>query len=281
MKKGLVLEGGSFRGIFSAGVIDVLMEHGITFDEAVGVSAGAAFGCNYKSKQIGRALRYSMKYCNDTRYRSFLSWFKTGNLYTPDFCYGEVPTLLDPYNMEASNANPMSFYTVCTDIETGETLYKEFTDDLQYNLRLIRASTALPLAAEIVQIGGKKLMDGGLSDSIPLHFMERMSCQKIVLILTQPQGFIKKKTSLLPFIHLKYHRYPKLIKLMEERHLKYNKILAYIEQKEKQGKLFVIRPPYALPISSMENNPQKIEHVYNIGRRTAIDLIDSLKQYLS
>ena len=120
MKTGLVLEGGAMRGLFTAGVTDVLMENDITFDGLIGVSAGAAFGCNYKSGQIGRALRYNTEYCNDPRYCSFRSLVKTGDLFGADFCYRQIPCELDKFDMEAFSENPMEFYVVATDIETGK-----------------------------------------------------------------------------------------------------------------------------------------------------------------
>lgn len=119
MKKGLILEGGAMRGMFTAGVMDVLMEHQIEFDGVIGVSAGAAFGCNYKSGQIGRVLRYNTRFCADKRYGGVESWLKTGNIYNTEFCYGEVPLKHDPFDFAAYDRSLMEFYVVCTDIETG------------------------------------------------------------------------------------------------------------------------------------------------------------------
>ena len=112
MKTGLVLEGGAMRGMFTAGVLDVLMEHGLTTDGTIGVSAGAVFGCNFKSHQIGRVIRYNTEYCNDKRYASFRNLLRTGNLYSEDFCYHEVPEKLDPFDEEAFRASPMDFFVV-------------------------------------------------------------------------------------------------------------------------------------------------------------------------
>ena len=119
MKTGLVLEGGAMRGMYTAGVLDVLMEQGIQMDGVVGVSAGAVFGCNYKSRQIGRSIRYNTKYCRDPRYGDFRSLFKSGNIYEEEFCYHELPEKLDPFDWETYRKNPMKFYVVCTDVDTG------------------------------------------------------------------------------------------------------------------------------------------------------------------
>ena len=123
MKTGLIMEGGAMRGMFTAGVLDVLMENGLVTDGAIGVSAGAVFGCNYKSHQIGRVIRYNTEYCNDKRYASFKNLVKTGNLYSEQFCYHEVPEKLDPFDEAAFAASPMDFFVVCTDVKTGEPIY--------------------------------------------------------------------------------------------------------------------------------------------------------------
>ena len=157
MKKGLILEGGAMRGMFTAGVMDVLMENRIAFDGAVGVSAGAAFGCNYKSGQIGRAARYNIQYCRDSRYCGLRTLLKTGNIYSTEFCYGEVPMKLDRFDMEHYQENPMEFYVVCTDIETGKPVYHRYDGWEDHGFDWIRASASLPIVAQIVEIDGKKL----------------------------------------------------------------------------------------------------------------------------
>ena len=158
MKKGLVLEGGAMRGMFSAGVIDVLMENNIEFDAVVGVSAGAAFGCNYKSKQIGRTIRYNMKYIKDPRYCSFRSLIKTGDMFGKDFCYNEIPNKLDPFDNDTFKKNPVEFYVVATDINNGKAVYKKLDSADGYGLSYMRASASLPLVAKPVKIDGKELL---------------------------------------------------------------------------------------------------------------------------
>ena len=123
MKHGLVMEGGAMRGLFTAGVIDVMMEEGIGFDGAIGVSAGAVFGSNYKSNQPGRGIRYNLRFCQDPRYSSFRSLAKTGDLFGADFCYREIPDHLDPFDREAYESSPMDFYVVATDVHTGKPVY--------------------------------------------------------------------------------------------------------------------------------------------------------------
>ena len=190
MKTGLVLEGGAMRGMFTAGVLDVLMEHDITVDGAIGVSAGAVFGCNYKSHQIGRTIRYNTQYCNDRRYASFKNLLRTGNLYSEQFCYHDVPEKLDPFDETAFAASPMDFFVVCTDVKTGEPIYHKCRTGDAEDVRWMEASASMPLAAKIVQIGHYGLLDGGVADSIPIRFFESIGYKRNLIILTQPKSFV-------------------------------------------------------------------------------------------
>lgn len=279
-KQGLVLEGGAMRGLFTAGVMDVLMENGIVFDGIVGVSAGAAFGCNYKSGQIGRVLRYNTTYCQDWRYCSFRSLIKTGDLYGADFCYHELPEQLDLFDDEAFQKNPADFYAVCTDCESGEPVYKKI-QSAQYNdLEWIRASASMPLVSRIVDINGQKLLDGGIADSIPLRFMENSGYANNVVVLTQPRSYRKKKNSLLPLMKLALKKYPKVVDAMARRHINYNETLDYIRKQEQAGKVFVISPDEKLDIGRTEKDPDKLRAVYAIGRKAAEAKLSELKHFL-
>ena len=269
MKTGLILEGGAMRGIFSAGVMDVMMENGIRFDGIIGVSAGAAFGVNYKSGQIGRAIRYNAKYCHDKRYCGIGSLLKTGNLFNTDFCYGEVPLKLDIFDFDAFEKDPTTFYITCTDVESGKPVYHEYTGRNDHGFDWIRASASLPLVSQIVEIDGAKLLDGGISDSIPVAYFESIGYTKNIVILTQPQNYRKEKNRMLPLIRMKYQKYSNLIKALENRHLMYNAELDLIAKQEKRGELFVIRPDSPLPVKRAEKDPAKLETCYEIGRQTA------------
>lgn len=281
MKKGLILEGGAMRGMFTAGVIDVMMENRILFDGAVGVSAGAAFGCNYKSGQIGRVIRYNTKYCNDPRYCGIRSLIRTGNLYNTDFCYGEVPLKQDVFDFDAYKNNPMAFYVVCTDIETGKAVYRKYDGMEDHGFDWIRASASMPLVSQIVEIDGQKLLDGGIADSIPVRFFERIGYDRNIVVLTQPADYQKKKNRLMPLIRQKYRAYPQLIRAMENRHRIYNQTLAYIAKKESTGDLLVIRPESHLPVHRVEKDAGKLRAAYEIGRTTATEKLDEIKRYLS
>lgn len=281
MKKGLVLEGGAMRGMFSAGVIDVLMENNIEFDAVVGVSAGAAFGCNYKSKQIGRTIRYNMKYIKDPRYCSFRSLIKTGDMFGKDFCYNEIPNKLDPFDNDTFKKNPVEFYVVATDINNGKAVYKKLDSADGYGLSYMRASASLPLVSKPVKIDGKELLDGGIADSIPLEFFINKGYEKNLVILTQPKDYIKKKNSLLPLMKISLRKYPKLIEAMANRHIVYNNQIKYTEDAEKNGSAFIIRPSEKLPIGRLEKDPEVLKAVYDLGRKEAIKNLDKIKEYLN
>ncbi len=281
MKKGLILEGGAMRGMFTAGVMDVLMENGIEFDGAIGVSAGAAFGVNYKSKQIGRVLRYNTKFSRDKRYCGLRVLLKTGNIYSTDFCYKEVPLVHDPFDFDAFEKNPMDFYVVATDVETGKAVYHKYQGRTDPCFDWIRASASMPIVSQIVDIDGRKFLDGGVSDSIPVQYFESMGYTKNIAVLTQCTGYKKKKNKAMPIIKLMYREYPKFIKTLANRHIEYNKTIAYIEEKEKRGELFVIRPECELPVSRVEKNPEKLKEAYEIGRQTAQKNLTKIKTFLN
>ena len=281
MKKGLIMEGGAMRGMFTAGVIDVMMENEIEFDGAVGVSAGAAFGCNYKSHQIGRVIRYNRKYCNDKRFAGMGSLLRTGNLFNTEFAYGEVPLKYDVFDFDTYEKNPMEFYVVCTDVETGKAVYHRYEGLNDYGFDWIRASASLPLVSQIVEIDGMKLLDGGMADSIPIRFFEEKGYDRNIVILTQPKDFVKKKNSMMPVIKAKYRKYTNLVETVENRHIVYNQTLSYIDERERQGEVLVIRPEESLNIGKVEKNPDKLQEVYEAGRSIAESRIDEIREYLN
>ena len=281
MKTGLIMEGGAMRGMFTAGVLDVLMENGLVTDGAIGVSAGAVFGCNYKSHQIGRVIRYNTEYCNDKRYASFKNLVKTGNLYSEQFCYHEVPEKLDPFNEAAFAASPMDFFVVCTDVKTGEPIYYKCRKGDAEDVRWMEASASMPLAAKIVKIGHYGLLDGGVADSIPVRFFESIGYKRNLIILTQPKGYIKKKNKFLPAIRAKYFRYPAFVEAVADRHERYNETLSYISMLEQAGKDYVIRPPIPLEIGAMERDPAQLRRVYETGRAVAQIQVEKIRDFLN
>ena len=281
MKTGLIMEGGAMRGMFTAGVLDVLMENGLVTDGAIGVSAGAVFGCNYKSHQIDRVIRYNTEYCNDKRYASFKNLVKTGNLYSEQFCYHEVPERLDPFDEAAFAASPMDFFVVCTDVKTGEPIYHKCRKGDAEDVRWMEASASMPLAAKIVKIGHYGLLDGGVADSIPVRFFESIGYKRNLIILTQPKGYTKKKNKFLPAIRARYFRYPAFVEAVADRHERYNETLSYISMLEQAGKDYVIRPPIPLEIGAMERDPAQLRRVYETGRAVAQIQVEKIRDFLN
>lgn len=279
MKRGLVLEGGAMRGLWTAGITDVMMEHDIWPDGLIGVSAGAAFGCNYKSRQIGRAIRYNMRFAKDSRYSGIRSLLTTGDYFNAEFDYHIVPKQYEIYDDDAFNRNPMEFIVVCTDVETGEAVYKPLTEANYDTYEWIRASASMPLVSKVVSIQGRKLLDGGVADSIPLAYTESIGYDRNVVVLTQPLGYQKEHNRLMPLMRFALRRYPEMIKALDYRHIMYNKQLEYVAQAEREGRCLVIRPDTKIPIGHISHNPQQMQHVYQIGRAIGERYIERIKDF--
>ena len=279
MKTGLVLEGGAMRGMFTAGVLDVLMEHGIAVDGAIGVSAGAVFGCNYKSHQIGRTIRYNTEYCKDKRYASFGNLLRTGNLYSEQFCYHTVPEKLDPFDAKTFREDPMDFFVVCTECAPVTPSTTSAAPATPRTSSGCRRRPSMPLAAKIVKIGHYQLLDGGVADSIPVRFFESIGYKRNLIVLTQPKDFVKKKNKMLPAIRARYLRYPAFVEAVADRHERYNETLEHVAMLEQTGQAFVIRPPIPLEIGSMERDPAQLRRVYDTGRAVAEIQVDKIAAF--
>jgi predicted patatin/cPLA2 family phospholipase len=279
MRKGLVLEGGAMRGLWTAGVTDVMMEHDIWPDGLIGVSAGAAFGCNYKSRQIGRAIRYNTRFAKDSRYSGLRSLLTSGDYFNAEFGYHIVPKQYDIFDDEAFNQNPMEFIVVCTDVETGKPVYQPLTKATPDTYDWIRASASMPLLSKVVELDGRKLLDGGVGDSIPLEYFEKKGYDCNIVILTQPAGYQKKHLRLMPLMRMVLRKYPLMIKAMDERHIYYNQELEYVAESERQGRCLVIRPDEKIPIGHISHNPDEMRHVYEMGRAVGERYLERIKEF--
>lgn len=279
MKKGLVLEGGAMRGLWTAGIIDVMMEHHIEPDGLIGVSAGAAFGCNMKSRQIGRAIRYNARFAKDPRYSGVRSLLKTGDYFNAKFGYHVVPYEYDIFDIKTFEQNPMQFTFVCTDVETGKAVYHDMRQVNYDELEWLRASASMPVVSKIVEVQGRKLLDGGVADSIPLEYFEKEGYERNIVILTQPAGFQKSPNKLMPVIRIALRKYPLMVKALEERHIMYNRQLDYVAKAEAEGRCLVIRPEGKIPIGHISHNPDKMHHVYELGRQTGEQYIQKIKTF--
>jgi len=283
MKKvGMVLEGGALRGIFTTGVLDTLMHNNIEIDGIVGVSAGALFGVNYFSNQLGRTLKYNQKYLGDKRYISTKSLLLTGNLVNKEFTYYKITKELEPFDNDTFIKNNKDYYVTATDVETGLPTYFKITNVFE-QLEEFRASSAMPFASKIIKINNKLYLDGGISDSIPIDKCINLGYEKIIVILTQPLDYRKKPLDKkqISMINLKYHKYPNLINTMKQRYINYNNTLEKIIDMENKKEIFVIRPSKKINIPITSKNSKKIQEVYDMGVAECTKIISSLKEYLN
>lgn len=280
MKKGLVLEGGAMRGLFTAGVIDVMMEEGITFDGIVGVSAGSSFGCNYKSHQPGRVLRYNLRFHDDPRYMGLRSLLRTGDLVGAEFAYHTLPLELDIFDCETFERDPMEFHLVCTDVTTGEPVYYRMERVDYDSLEWLRASASMPIAMRPVRVAdGRLMLDGGISDSIPLKYFQDEGYERNVVVFTQPRDYRKKPARKWVF-RLFMRRWPAIVEAMGRRHEMYNAQLDYVGSQVEAGNTFVIAPAEPLPIGRIEMNPEKMKRVYRMGREACRSALPELRRFL-
>ncbi len=279
-KTGLVLEGGGMRGVFTAGVLDFFLDKGISFESCYGVSAGACHACSFLSGQRGRALAVNVDYLDDWRYCSVRSLLATGDIFGAKFAYEEIPHRLNPYDYAAFDRNPCRFYAVLTDCDTGEPVYKHITD-MERDIVAVRASSSLPLLSRMVEVDGRRCLDGGVADSIPLARAMADGCQRSVVVLTQHKGYRKAPNSLLPAIKARYRKYPALVAKMADRHLRYNQTLDLIAKEEEAGRAFVLRPPKPVELRRIERDRGKLLALYEEGYRTAQENWEALGKFLS
>lgn len=278
MKVGLVLEGGGMRGLYTAGILDAMLDEKIKVNGIIGVSAGAVFGINYASKQKGRVLRYNKKYINNHHYISLYSLLTTGNIVNKQFAYYDLPFKLDVFDEEAFSKSKIDFYATLTNIETGMPEYKKIIN-ASVQIEELRASSAMPFVSKIVKINDNKYLDGGIADSIPLNKMKELGYDKIIVVLTRPKEYRKKKSNSF-FNKLFYWKYPNFIELLETRYKRYNKELEEILIKEKNKEIFVFRPSKNINIKRLEKNIDKLQEMYELGINDFKESLKDLKQYL-
>lgn len=279
MKTGIVLEGGGMRGLYSAGILDVLMENEMWADGIVGVSAGAVFGGNYKSKQIGRAIFYNKEVCKDPRYGTIRSLIKTGDMFEVEFCYHEIPEKLSPVDHNTYEKNPVEFYVTCTDVNTAEAVYHKSVT-MKESLKWIQASASMPLVSRPVEIDGKEYLDGGIAESIPIDFFRTKGFDKNIVILTRPRGYRKGKNKMILASKIFLKKYPAVIKAMKNRHIGYNQTLEKVFELEKKGEVLVFCPQKDVMVSRTESNPEKLQMIYDAGRKDALDRLEELKKFV-
>ena len=277
---GLVLEGGGMKGVYTSGVLDFFLDKGLEFSSVYGVSAGACSMCSFLSKQRGRAINVSVDYLDTKKYCSVESLLTTGDLFHVETCYHLIPDYLDPYDYEAFDSYQGKAFSVVTNIETGRAEYLRVRD-MKQDIDMIRASASLPLVSRNVKIGGSYYLDGGLADSIPLQKSIMDGNTRNVVIMTKEVGFVRKPSSHLELIKLRYLKYPKVYELMSRRHINYNETLAYIERQRENGQAFVIRPQRKSDVGRIEKDKEKLLALYREGYEGAEACYEELIQYLN
>ena len=257
MKTCLVLEGGALRGIYTAGVLDVFLKEKIEVDTIIGVSMGAIMGTNYVSKQIGRGLRYNLKYCKDKNYMSIRNLIKTGDLVNYKFAYDTLPNELDKFDYNTYKKSKTKLFCTVTNLETGKAEYIELKDPKK-EMDYLRAGASMPAVSTIVEIGNKKYLDGGVADSIPIDKAIDMHFDKIIVVQTRVKEYRKKKSEN-KLLQRPYKEYPKFQKTISKRNENYNETIEKILKLEKEHKIFVIRPSRKVKIKRVEHNKKRIE----------------------
>ncbi len=275
----LILEGGAMRGLFTAGVTDFFLDKGLCAQHVIGTSAGALAGYNYVAGEDGRTCYLNTKYCTDPRYLSMKSYVKTGNALGVELMFDEIPNKLDPFNYDAFRKSPMVLTSVSSNLELGDADYHTFgdpKDDLPY----LQASSSMPLVSQIVEVDGKKLLDGGICDSVPYLFSMLCGTSKQVVVLTQHLGYKKHRNKAMEMLSKKYSSYPLFLDRIEHRHFEYNLTYRRLQRMHESGQIFVIRPPEPVRVSTMESDPDKLFELYETGYREAAIHWEELQRYL-
>ena len=279
---GLVLEGGGMKGVYTAGVLDLFLDKGLEFSSVYGVSAGACNMCSYVSKQRGRALDVNIDYLDSKRYCSVESMLLSGDLFNVNTCYNLIPNYLNPIDKETFAAYEGKAYSVVTNLVTGRPEYLRVRDAVK-DIDRVRASSSLPLVSRTVYINGRPYLDGGLSDSIPIQKSIRDGNRKNVVVMTKEVGYRRKQidSGQLALIKVRYAKYPKVAQIMAERHIMYNDCLDFIERKEREGEIFVIRPQRPNDVRRIERDKVRMKALYDQGYEEAEALYENLMQYLN
>lgn len=276
-KTALILEGGSFRGQFTAGVLDVFMEHGISFDACYGVSAGILNGMSFKSRQIGRANRINLAFCNDPRYIGARSLLTSGSIVGYDFMLDEIQNKLDPFDSEAFLANPMRLVATVTNVLFGTAEYLP-VEDASADLDIVRASTSLPLVTPPVQIGANRYLDGGIADSVPIeHALEEAGFSRAVVVLTQHRAYEKEPYELAAAARARYGSLPYLVEALVTRHERYNAQRERLWAYEEEGRALVIAPEHPVEVGHIEHDTSKLLALYIQGRTEGERLLDGVR----
>lgn len=276
---GLVLEGGGMRGVYTAGVLESFLENDIYFPYVIGVSAGAANAASYLSKQKGRNHIVNIDYVSDPRYLSWRNFLKNREFFGMDFIFGEIPNKLVPYDYETFYQSKGEFVVGTTDCFSGEPVYYSKQDYGQDILTVIRASSSLPFIASEIPFKDRVLLDGGISDPIPIKKAQLDGFQKNIVVLTRNVGYLKKPSRFQFLIKRKYPHYPGLHTAMKQRYQTYNETIHYLDEQEKMGNVLIIRPTEPILVGRMERNPDKLSNLYHLGYQDGKRYLETIRQF--
>ena len=284
MKKALVLEGGGSRGIFTAGVLEVLHKEELGFNYVIGTSMGACNGSSFVSNQPERNKRVIVDYINDERYFNYSGLIKSDTpVFGMDFLFDTIPNKLDPFDYEAFINSEVVFKVVATDVDTGQATYFSKSEMKNQNeiMKMIKASSSLPGLTLPVDFKGSKYLDGGVTDSVPVQKAITDGGDKIVVVLTRDATYKKKPLRGKFLQKIKFRKHPKLLEALFNRHKEYNETLELIERLEKQEKIFVIRPSAPIDISKFEKNTDTFNKIFELGKNDAKNKLNAIKNYLT
>jgi predicted patatin/cPLA2 family phospholipase len=276
---GLVIEGGGMRGLYTCGVLEYFMEKDLNFNYIIGVSAGACNAASYISKQKGRNIKVNTGFLNDWRYMSFRNLILEKSFFGMNFIFKEIPDKHVKFDYETFQNAQCEFLVGTTDCKTGKALYFN-KDEVSDGFDVLRASSSLPLLSPIVHFKGYELLDGGISDSIPISKSIEDGNDKNIIILTRNKGYRKSPLKLAELIKIKYKKYPLLIESMMNRYQKYNDTLDYIEKLEEEGKVLVIRASKEIKVGRLERNSAKLHELFQNGYGDAESSYERIKEFI-
>jgi predicted patatin/cPLA2 family phospholipase len=278
---GLVLEGGGMRGVYTGGVLECFLDHGIHIPYVVGVSAGACNAASYISRQKGRNKKVTIDYAAHPRYVGIRNLFREGSLFGWSFIFDELPNQLVPFDYETFYRTPGQLWVGMTDALTGEPFYmeKKETEKAGNILSVIQASSSLPFVSKPVQAEGRTLFDGGITDPIPLGKSIADGNQRHIVISTKPEGYRKS-----PFKHRwlankVYGRYPGLVEALSRRYQVYNAAMERTEELERQGSVILIRPTAIVEVGRATKDPVRLTELYELGYRDAEAQLERVKAW--
>ncbi|ROR28346.1 putative patatin/cPLA2 family phospholipase [Mobilisporobacter senegalensis] len=280
MSVGLVLEGGGMRGIYTAGVLEYFLEKEIDIPYVIAVSAGACNGTGYVAKQKKRNFAILTKYINDPRYISLRNFIKKGCIFDFDFIIDELGNKLEPLNIEDFFSSSTRFITGATDIVTAKPVYCE-KEEYSENFNFLRASCSQPFLSKIVDYKGKKLLDGGIVDPIPIRRSIEDGNEKNIIVLTRHKGYQKKREYSHRLCKYLYGEYPELVELLMTRDKKYNETLEFCYQLQAEGKAVIIQPEEKLLVNRLERNREKLVDTYRLGIHDAKKNVRRMREFLS